>query len=177
MSIASELLALQTHITNAYGAVNDKGGTIPASKNMANLATAIASIAAGGGDVVSGEIEYSVLTDLGNFPNYKLEHNLGKIPKGICWFVIYNGLGTGNINGIAKGILAFYADENLSLILTPYSTSAGSLLYLKSNTNYKINDMFFGDLDKKQFMQLLNNAVGQYDNVPAGAKLRWFVWG
>lgn len=178
MSIATELLALQTHITNAYGAVNDKGGTIPASKNMANLATAIASIAAGGGgDIVSGEITYDALTDLGNFPNYKLEHNLGKIPKGICWFVIYNGLGSGNVNGIANGILALYADENLTLILTPYSTNAGSLLYLRSNTTYKINNMYYNDLDKKQFIQLINNAVGSWDNVPAGAKLRWFVWG
>jgi len=179
MSIATELLALQTHITNAYGAVNDKGGTIPANKNMANLSTAIASISAGGGgDIVSGEITYDALTDLGNFPNYKLEHNLGKTPKGICWFVTYSGLGTGNVSGIAKGILAYYVDENLTLALTPYTTSAGTFMYLKSNTNYNVNNMFFLDLSSSEFMMLLNSSVvGQYDNIPAGAKLRWFVWG
>lgn len=44
MSIATELTALQGHISNAYDAVNTKGGTIPANKNMANLDDAILSI-------------------------------------------------------------------------------------------------------------------------------------
>lgn len=50
MSIATELTALSGHITNAYDAVNAKGGTIPANKNMANLSTAISSIETGGGE-------------------------------------------------------------------------------------------------------------------------------
>lgn len=48
MSIATELTALSGHITNAYNAVNTKGGTIPANKNMANLDDAILSIPSGG---------------------------------------------------------------------------------------------------------------------------------
>lgn len=44
MSIATELTALSGHITNAYNAVNAKGGAIPANKNMANLDDAILSI-------------------------------------------------------------------------------------------------------------------------------------
>lgn len=48
MSIATELTALSGHITNAYDAVNTKGGTIPANKNMANLDDAILSIPSGG---------------------------------------------------------------------------------------------------------------------------------
>lgn len=47
MSIATELTALSGHITNAYDAVNTKGGTIPANKNMANLDDAILSIPTG----------------------------------------------------------------------------------------------------------------------------------
>ncbi len=50
MSIATELTALSGHITNAYDAVNTKGGTIPANKNMANLDDAILSIPSGGGE-------------------------------------------------------------------------------------------------------------------------------
>lgn len=49
MSIASELSALNGYILGAYDEINDKGGTVPANKNMANLASAIASISGGGG--------------------------------------------------------------------------------------------------------------------------------
>ena len=49
MSIASELSALNGYILGAYDEINDKGGTVPQNKNMANLATAISSISGGGG--------------------------------------------------------------------------------------------------------------------------------
>ena len=49
MSIASELSALNGYILSAYDEVNGKGGTVPANKNMANLASAIGSISGGGG--------------------------------------------------------------------------------------------------------------------------------
>lgn len=50
MSIASELTALNGYILGAYDEIDTKGGTVPANKNMANLASAIASISGGGGD-------------------------------------------------------------------------------------------------------------------------------
>ena len=57
MSIASELTALSTNISNAYDAINTKGGTLPANKNTANLANAIDSIpSGGGGNVVNAVI-------------------------------------------------------------------------------------------------------------------------
>ena len=49
MSIASELTALNGYILGAYDEINTKGGTVPTNKNMANLASAIASISGGGG--------------------------------------------------------------------------------------------------------------------------------
>lgn len=48
MNIASELTALNGYILGAYSAINAKGGTMPANKNMANLATAISGIPSGG---------------------------------------------------------------------------------------------------------------------------------
>lgn len=51
MSIASELNALNGYILGAYDEINTKGGTVPANKNMANLASAIASISGGGGGI------------------------------------------------------------------------------------------------------------------------------
>lgn len=64
MSIASELTALNGYILGAYDEINTKGGTVPANKNMANLASAISSIETGGGgeqtiqgyNVISGTI-------------------------------------------------------------------------------------------------------------------------
>lgn len=53
MSIATELTALSGHITNAYNAVQTKGGTIPTNKNMANLDDAILSIQSGA-DITNG---------------------------------------------------------------------------------------------------------------------------
>lgn len=51
MSIATSLTKLQSDISDAYSAINTKGGTIPANKNTDNLPTAIASIPSGGGTV------------------------------------------------------------------------------------------------------------------------------
>lgn len=89
MSIASELAALNGYILGAYDEINTKGGTVPANKNMANLASAIASIGGGGG----GEVDISGLFGLtkavsGTFSvsssstqYYDLSHKLGILPK------------------------------------------------------------------------------------------------
>lgn len=62
MSIATELTALSGHITNAYNAVNTKGGTIPANKNMANLDDAILTIPSGG-QITNGTVaQYKALS-------------------------------------------------------------------------------------------------------------------
>ncbi len=88
MSIASELTNLRTNISNAYDAINTKGGTMPTNKNTANLASAISSIA-GGLDLsaiynftkaVSGEI-----TDL-QMQFVTIPHNMGVLPR-LVYFV------------------------------------------------------------------------------------------
>ena len=48
MSVQSELDRIITAVGNAYSKVSEKGGTVPASQTVANLATAIDSIPAGG---------------------------------------------------------------------------------------------------------------------------------
>ena len=49
MSIATAITALQGKIANAYTAIENKGGTLPATQNAANLAETIADIPSGGG--------------------------------------------------------------------------------------------------------------------------------
>ena len=56
MSIATNLQKLETDITNAYSAVQTKGGTIPTDKNTNNLATAISSISGGGATLITKTI-------------------------------------------------------------------------------------------------------------------------
>ena len=47
MSVQSEIDRIITAVGNAYSKVSEKGGTVPASQTVANLATAIDSIPAG----------------------------------------------------------------------------------------------------------------------------------
>lgn len=47
MSVASEIETLQTNLSNCYTAVENKGGTIPATQSFNNLSTAINSISGG----------------------------------------------------------------------------------------------------------------------------------
>ena len=47
MAIADKLTKLATDITNAYDAIDDKGGTLPSDKNTDNLENAIRSIQTG----------------------------------------------------------------------------------------------------------------------------------
>ena len=49
MSVQSEVDRIITAVGNAYSKVSEKGGTVPASQTVANLATAIDSIPSGGG--------------------------------------------------------------------------------------------------------------------------------
>ena len=48
MSVQSEIDRIITAVGNAYSKVSEKGGTVPASQTVANLATSIDSIPAGG---------------------------------------------------------------------------------------------------------------------------------
>lgn len=85
MSIASELSALNGYILGAYDEINDKGGTVPANKNMANLASAIASISSGGGIDLSGFLGLTKAVTGSFRPSgayyTDVTHNLGVLPK------------------------------------------------------------------------------------------------
>lgn len=76
MSVASELAALNGYIIDAYDEINTKGGTVPANKNMANLASAIGSISGGGGgnwaEVFSGNSTALVDDEITALRNYAL---------------------------------------------------------------------------------------------------------
>lgn len=52
MTIASEITRIQTNIANAYTEISNKGGTLPATEDSDNLATAIGTITGGSGQDV-----------------------------------------------------------------------------------------------------------------------------
>ncbi len=181
MSIASELSALNGHIISAYDEISTMGGTVPQNKNMANLVSAIASIPSGGGggDIVSGVIEYESDTNLNSFPNYYLAHNLGKEPKGICWFVLGATVSNGNVQAMKYGVLAHYVDETSCYKLTCYNTSSVSTsLNMRFSSSNNISEMFFIDEPHSEKMRLINpNFYTVASSVPAGSKIVWFIWG
>ena len=64
MSISSALVAAQGRVADAYTAISNKGGTLPATQNLANMPTAINSIPSGGGS--GGKYGANINTLLGD---------------------------------------------------------------------------------------------------------------
>ena len=62
MSVQSEIDRIITAVGNAYSKVSQKGGTVPASQTVANLATAIGSIPAGGGGETPASANWNDVT-------------------------------------------------------------------------------------------------------------------
>ena len=89
MSIASELSALNGYILGAYDEINGKGGTVPANKNMANLASAIASISGGGGNPNLSSGQLIIPSGWSSGTNLTIQHGLSQhFPT--LFFMIYN---------------------------------------------------------------------------------------
>ena len=83
MSIATDVSRIKGNITAALAAIADKGVSVPDGSTSDALAELIASIEAGGGDVVLGEITFTsnenvTLTDA--FPVRS------QVPKAFFWF-------------------------------------------------------------------------------------------
>lgn len=160
MSIASELSALNGYILSAYDEINDKGGTVPANKNMANLATAIASISGGGGGggisglytgvvTIADESAQVYVTISGAFPSEKgqpkmcilyemntAENDTGtntsgaRFPK---YFIARRSLATSS--GIGASTEPYY----MSYHAIQHSGSS----YSSDNTNAPVSGMFY----------------------------------
>ena len=69
MSVADQIQALNDGLLDAYDAVETKGGTVPASKNLDNLPDAIETITSGGADpeffgCTDGEEEMNYLENI-----------------------------------------------------------------------------------------------------------------
>lgn len=80
MSIESEILRIQTNISNAYTKMKEKGAVIPTSKNSENLASTIATITSSDGSVITlGQMPEGSIIFLNensvSTPFYVVQHN------------------------------------------------------------------------------------------------------
>lgn len=102
MSIASELSALNGYILGAYDEINDKGGTVPANKNMANLASAIGSISTGSSTTIT--------------PLNVTENGTYTAPTGTAYSPVAVNV-SGGILGLYTGVITI-ADESAQTYIT-----------------------------------------------------------
>ena len=112
MAIADTINSMKTNITNAYNAIQTKGGTIPTNKNLANLSTAINSIPAGGGieDVATVAALKAKVTaeNVGKFYKYTGTSS-GGFEKNELYCVVENSGGGYNVLGL--GIVSYYTTK------------------------------------------------------------------
>lgn len=105
MAIADTINSMKTNITNAYNAIQTKGGTIPTNKNLANLSTAINSIEAGGGieDVATVAALKAKVTaeNVGKFYKYTGTSS-GGFEKNELYCVVENSGGGYDVLGLGK---------------------------------------------------------------------------
>ena len=105
MAIADTINSMKTNITNAYNAIQTKGGTVPTNKNLANLSTAINSIPAGGGieDVATVAALKAKVTEenVGKFYKYTGTSS-GGFEKNELYSVVKNSGGGYDVLGLGK---------------------------------------------------------------------------
>lgn len=124
MSIASELNALNGHIIDSYDEISTMGGTVPANKNMANMATAIASIPSGGG---GGDptVETGTVT-MPTSGAVTINHSLGATPSyftvHLQWEYSGAGLYFDAIGYCSKSGASFYSAFAYNLYISSSNT-------------------------------------------------------
>lgn len=108
MAIADTINSMKTNITNAYNAIQTKGGTIPTNKNLANLSTAINSISTGGSgggieevSTVAALKAKVTLENVGKFYKYTGTSS-GGFETNELYCVVENSGGGYNVLGLGK---------------------------------------------------------------------------
>lgn len=135
MSIESELIKLNNYIKTTYTAIDDKGGTIPSHKNMANLPDAVASIQGGGGIGIPREVSsQGVFQKPTESFTYALPNNATDIGVATLYYSFSSCSGitsfsAPNLTSITNGAQCFSnmctGCQNLSSISFPMLASLG----------------------------------------------------
>lgn len=138
MSIASELSALNGYILGAYDEINDKGGTVPANKNMANLGSAIASISSGASpcrltisSTLGVSLACSYVTPTGTYSSttFSTSTSIDTIVGGMVY--IYNSAGNWTID-YATGCTAHTGFKPYTVALIVCTGATASIQFIDS---------------------------------------------
>ena len=143
MGVQSEIDRIITAVGNAYSKVSEKGGTVPASQTVANLATAIDSIPAGGGapSLQSKSVTYTsngtatITPDDGYDGLSSVDVTVDVSGGGVETCTLTTSLGKGP--GIIHGTIYAYSGDTLITIKSvgTYSINKNSLIYIDFASN------------------------------------------
>ena len=144
MSIQTAIQNAQQKVANAYTAISEKGGTLPATQNLSNLPAAIESISGGGGSFIGITREVSP-TGVFQMPATSFIFSLPNNAKDISAYALRN---------------AFYGCTNLTSVdLSSLSTISGKdVLYYAFNECTKLTSVNLSSLSTISGDSALRNA-------------------
>lgn len=132
MAIADTINSMRTNISNAYNTIDSKGGTLPANKNLENLADAIDSISGGGGGIPDGIIT-GLATDTFSIDNSTV--------TGVKEYAFYNNKGLTSVNLPAVTNIGQYAfrGTNIATANFPLTTNIGNYSFANCSDLTSVN--------------------------------------
>jgi hypothetical protein len=171
MTIASEIIRIQSNIAAAYTAASGKGATLPATENSDNLATCIGSISGGGStgiykllDRVEGLPSFGHYEEVGTVVGFFNKNNVEYAV--VCLDAIYRKSGVFGTSGAEIQNLPIYNNiysssiwgatetgtENTEIIINNYSSQTLNDIYLNRT-------IYIGNVDYHEVLPNIQEAA------------------
>ena len=128
MSIASAITAAQGRVADAYTAISNKGGTLPATQNLSNMSTAISSIPSGG----------DVITALNNTGTAVSEGDKVWINQEAAYSYNFDVVGTPTIDNTTE-VVSGFSSSNYLITPDAFDYTQPFQIYVKFTTPSSIS--------------------------------------